>query len=266
MRGDPSVDFARLRLAARSRVAELQHVLMNFARLRLAARSAFGAACGLIQAIALPRRQRSVAGFTLLEVMAAVALLGTVYTVLGSAGIQGLQHEGEARRRIEASLIADALLADLEASADAGQLPQPGKEERREGDFAVEIEIAPTDLPVPDDPNPLPAPAIGGAQPSGLGGKTSGLPPALSASLLRGDGRAPSPLRRITLRVGWSEGSGERSVVRTTYALDAQAAQGALDALDAAASAAAAAAAPAGPANPQAPQTIPPTTARPPVR
>ena len=177
--------------------------------------------------------------------MAAVALLGTAYTVLGGAGIQGLRHEGESRRRIQASLLADALLAELEASADAGQVAQPGKEERREGDFAMEIEIAPLDLQVPDDPNPLPAPGAGGAR-SGLGGKPSGVPDALSASLLHGDGRTASPLRRITVRVGWSEGWGDRSVVRTTYALDVQSAKSALDALDATAAAAAATAAPAG--------------------
>ena len=41
-------------------------------------------------------------GFTLLEVLASVAILGIAYITLGSSGIQGLQHEGEARRRLEA--------------------------------------------------------------------------------------------------------------------------------------------------------------------
>ena len=194
------------------------------------------------QAISAPRRRRGGRAFTLLEVMAAVALLGTVYTVLGGAGIQGLQHEGESRRRIQASLIADALLAELETSADAGQVAQPGKEERQQGPFTVQIEVAPLDLEVPDDPNPLPQATVGG-QPSGLGGKASSLPEALSGSLLHGEAGSPSPLRRITLRVGWNEGWGDRSVVRTTYALDAQAAQKVLAALDANAAAAAATAA-----------------------
>jgi prepilin-type N-terminal cleavage/methylation domain-containing protein len=252
------MNFARLRLAARS-LRSLAGILpsvllprrwrggrvlscgasVDFARLRLAARGAEGAACGMLQAIGLPRRPRSAPGFTLLEVMAAVALLGTVYTVLGGAGIQGLQHEGESRRRIQGSLIADAMLAELEASADAGQVAQPGKQERRQGDFTVEIEIAPLDLSVPDDPNPLPEPPIGG--------KPANLPDALSASLLRSDGRTPSPLRRITVRVGWTEGWGDRSVVRTTYALDTQSVKSELDALDQAA-------APPTQAAPQAPQ------------
>ena len=208
------------------------------------------------------RGDTSRGGFTLLEVMAAVALLGTVYTVLGGAGIQGLQHEGESRRRIQASLVADMLLAELEAGADAGQLPPPGKEERHRDPFTVQIEVAPLDLTVPDDPNPLPQPAVGGAQTSGLGGNPSSLPKELASSLLHGEGNTPSPLRRITVRVGWTEGWGDRSVVRTTYALDAQAAQQVLSALDASAAAAApAAAAPAvgvpgqPAAQPQAPQT-----------
>ena len=193
-------------------------------------------------------------GFTLLEVMAAVALLGTVYTVLGGAGIQGLQHEGESRRRIQASLLADALLAEIEGSIDAGRVAEAGKQQSREGDFAVEIEVAPLDLVLPDDPNPLPAPP----QSSGLGGKQPNIPDALSASLLHGDGRSPSPLRRVTVRVAWTEGWGDRSVVRTTYAFDAESVRDELAALDQTAPAAA-------PGQPgvQAPQTTAPQSANP---
>ena len=35
-------------------------------------------------------------GFTLLEVLAAVAILGIAYIALGSSGIQGLQHDQQA--------------------------------------------------------------------------------------------------------------------------------------------------------------------------
>jgi len=219
---------------------------VDFARLRLAAR-ALRALAGMIQSIRLPRNGRPRLGFTLLEVMAAVALLGTAYTVLGGAGIQGLQHEGESRRRIQASLLADALLAELEASADTGLVAQPGKDQRHEGEFTVEIEVAPLDLVVPDDPNPLPAVAIGGSQPTGaqpnasqpsqLGGKQSNVPDALAASLIHGEGRSVSPLRRITVTVGWTEGWGDRSVVRTTYAFDAESVKSELEALDGTASA-----------------------------
>jgi len=173
------------------------------------------------------------AAFTLLEVMAAVALLGGVYTVLGGAGIQGLQHEGESRRRIEASLIADQLLAGLETSLDAGTVPPVGTDERQEGVYRIATEIAPLDLAVPDDPAPLQG-LGGGAQQSGLGGKPSNLPAALSQSFLHGSGRAPSPIRRITVRVAWTEGWGERSVTRTTFGFDAESVQGAVSALAAA--------------------------------
>jgi len=169
--------------------------------------------------------------------MAAVALLGTVYTVLGGAGIQGLQHEGESRRRIQASMVADMLLAELEASADAGQVPQPGKEEHGQDQFTVQIEVAPLDLTVPDDPNPLPQSGIGGAQTSGLNGSPSSLPKELASSLIHGEGRSVSPLRRITVTVGWTEGWGDRSVVRTTYAFDAESVKSELEALDGTASA-----------------------------
>src|SRR5262249_43039100 len=150
------------------------------------------------------------------------------------------------------------LVAEREAGADAGQVPPPGKEEHGQGDFTVQIEVAPLDLVVPDDPNPLPQSGIGGNQTGGLNGNQSSLPKDLASSLIHGEGNSPSPLRRITVRVGWNEGWGDRSVVRTTYALDAQAAQRVLAALDASAPPAAAATAPAAPgkANPQqTPQT-----------
>jgi prepilin-type N-terminal cleavage/methylation domain-containing protein len=169
----------------------------------------------------------SSAGFTLLEVMAAVALLGAVYTVLGGAGIQGLQHEGESRRRIEASLIADQLIAGLETSIDAGTVPPVGKDERQEGVYRIATEVAPLDLVVPDDPAPLQG--LGGGGQSGLGG--SNLPAALSQSLLKGSSRAPSPIRRITLRISWTEGWGERSVTRTTFGFDAESVQAEVSAL-----------------------------------
>jgi prepilin-type N-terminal cleavage/methylation domain-containing protein len=179
-------------------------------------------------------------GFTLLEVLAAVALLALAFAPLSGAHIQGLQHEGESLRRIQASLIADQLLAELEASIDAGEVPQPGKQDRSDGDFAIATEVAALDLEVPDDDAATAAPGSAAPQ-TGLGGKPANrLPDVLSASLLRGSGRTASPIRRVTLRVTWTEGWGERSVTRTTYAFDAQAVQGEIAALDAIAQATAA--------------------------
>ena len=51
-------------------------------------------------------------GFTLLEVMAAVLVLGLLYTVLASAAMRGLRSEGTDRRRADAEMIADRELTD----------------------------------------------------------------------------------------------------------------------------------------------------------
>jgi prepilin-type N-terminal cleavage/methylation domain-containing protein len=107
-------------------------------------------------------------GFTLLEVLAAVVVLGLAYVALGSSGIQGLQHEGEARRRLGASLLADAALGDIEANVEAGGAPPLGQDETDQGDYRVTVEVAPYSVVIPDE-----APADGkrlGRAKSRLGG------------------------------------------------------------------------------------------------
>ena len=65
-------------------------------------------------------RQR---GFTLLEVLAAVAILGILYVVLADVAMQGLLSEGRSRRRLEASLLADQALSDIEIEMASGGPP-----------------------------------------------------------------------------------------------------------------------------------------------
>ncbi len=62
---------------------------------------------------------RSTPAFTLLEVLAAVAILGIVYVVLADVAMQGLFAEGRAKRRLEASLKADLHLSELEVEIEA---------------------------------------------------------------------------------------------------------------------------------------------------
>ncbi len=62
--------------------------------------------------------RRAERGLTLLEVLAAVAVLGLLYTVLASAAVQGLRSEGESRRRLEASLLMDEQLVQIRIRLD----------------------------------------------------------------------------------------------------------------------------------------------------
>ena len=53
-------------------------------------------------------------GFTLIEVLGAVAILAILYTTLATVAIRGLRSEGESRRMLEASLLADWQLSEFE--------------------------------------------------------------------------------------------------------------------------------------------------------
>jgi hypothetical protein len=139
-------------------------------------------------------------------VLAAVAILGIVYTLLADWAIQGLMAEGEAQRRLEASLLADRRLSQLEATIEAGAAPPLGVTEAEEEGFTLKVEVVPLDL------------ALAG----------------LKSEPMRTNGREePSLLRRIDVRVSWTEGTGERAVGRTTFAFDRESARPLLEQLDA---------------------------------
>jgi prepilin-type N-terminal cleavage/methylation domain-containing protein len=171
-------------------------------------------------------------GFTLLEVLAAVAILGIAYITLGSSGIQGLQHEGEAKRRLQASLLADSAIAEIEMQIEAGIAPPLGQDELEVDGFMIETEVAPFSIDIPEETDES-GKRIGNAR-SRLGGSDAAPQPLIEGpSLLGGGGPgAPSPLRRIDVRVGWSEGFAERSVTRTTFGLDREAAGPTIDAIE----------------------------------
>jgi type II secretory pathway pseudopilin PulG len=154
------------------------------------------------------RRARRAGAFTLFEVMAAVLVLGMLYTVLANAAMQGLYSEGETRRRLEASLIADRALAEIELQLSLGQTPPSGSAEQEEDPYLVSVTVQPFDptvLLVP--PEPGEAAPRASAQPT----ETLLAPPSSGS-----EGR----LRRIDVRVSWPESGQERSVGRTTFAFD----------------------------------------------
>ena len=143
---------------------------------------------------------RACRGFSLLEVMAATALLGLLYAVLGRVAIQGLGAAGESMRRMEASLLADQVLSDLEIEMSLGTAPPIGEREYEEGAWLVRVRVAAFDPPL--------------AAVTSEGDKGPG--PLFSTTA----GPAASPLRSVEVEVSWIEGAAERSVSRTTYALD----------------------------------------------
>jgi prepilin-type N-terminal cleavage/methylation domain-containing protein len=160
-------------------------------------------------------------GFTLLEVLVAVALLGLVVSVLAGSAIQGMSYEGDDSRRTRASLLADRALWQIEAALKLGAPPQPSHEESQEGEeFRILVDVQPLDLsqgglgallaPAPEGPGaatPAPAPTSDGA----------------AAPVLM-------PLYQVFVRVSWIEGLRELEVTRSTFAFDGSAAAQALGA------------------------------------
>ena len=140
--------------------------------------------------------------FTLLEVLAAVAILGILYTVLAGAAMDGLIAEGTNKRRLEASLLADRQLAELELQLDARIVPPVGEEKFEIGDFRVAIVVEPYDLILPEL-------------------QTGSRQAAPLLADLTTDGR--SPLRQIQVSVAWFEAHVEHQVLRISFAFDADA-------------------------------------------
>jgi len=159
-----------------------------------------------------PRRPRGgAAGFTLLEVLGAVAIIGVAFTLLARANIEGLRAEGTAHRQLEASLLADRTLALLEAQLQDGTAPELGSREDLVEGYRVEVEVTPLEVDLPPLAEPVPP---------GFAGEDSG--PSLLAPADRG---APALLRRVRIEVAWAEGTAERSVLRETLVFDVAGAQ-----------------------------------------
>jgi len=148
----------------------------------------------------------------LLEVLAAVALVGLLYTELARAAMQSLRAEGEAERRLQAMFVAEQILQEIEEQALLGTAPPIGHQESERDEFRVVIDVNPLDVMAPlaasntDTRNPL-------LQYNG--------PSLLTPQRFSGD----PPLRRIDFSVAWQEGVIERSIRRTTFALDRTAAE-----------------------------------------
>ena len=150
-------------------------------------------------------------GFTLLEVLVAVALLGLVVSVLAGSAIQGMSYEGDALRRLRASLLADQTLWQIESALRLGAPPQAAHQESEtEDEFRITLDVQPLDL-AQAGLGALAAPA------SETGGGEAAAPAAASNAALL-------PLFQIFVRVAWTEGLVEQEVTRSSFAFDATAA------------------------------------------
>jgi prepilin-type N-terminal cleavage/methylation domain-containing protein len=154
-------------------------------------------------------------GFTLLEVLVAVALLGIVVSVLARSAIEGMSYEGDATRRTRASLLADRALWGVEASLELAP-PKPLHEESEVGEeFRVTVDVQPIEL----GPAGLDAllPPVEKSGPGRVASREAPKAPVVGLALFR-----------ILVRVAWVEGLRELEVTRSSFAYDASAAAEAL--------------------------------------
>jgi len=173
------------------------------------------------------RRRPAQAGLTLLEVLGAVALLGILYTALAGSAIEGLRSEGESRRRLEASLLADDRLAEIELSLTSGVAPPIGTDEQEVDGFTVATEVRPFELPQ------WPEADAARAEPTSLAAKRAAERAKDAPSLFappRG-ATAPAALLSLDVVVRWEEGIFKREVRRTTYAVDSTVVEAAFESL-----------------------------------
>jgi hypothetical protein len=144
-------------------------------------------------------------GFTLIEVMGAVLVLGLLFTWLASVAMVALRTEGTDRRRADADLIADLELSTIEAFVSTGQMPEDGRSERDEDPYRVRVEIAPID--------------VLSLLPAALAKDIAQERDPRAPSVLR-DERGESRVRRVSVVVEWDEAGEPAQVERTTYAYD----------------------------------------------
>jgi len=156
------------------------------------------------------------AAFTLIEVLAAVAVLGILFTVLARSAAQGLRAEGESRRRMEATLLAELTLQELSDPSEEEDVaaPPPGIAEFEEEGFLVTVEVTNTQI----------APVLAAVAPE-EDPRLRRRPGAEAEEERRGflqdpDPRRDDPLRTVLVRVSWDDGIFERSVVRRSFAFD----------------------------------------------
>lgn len=158
--------------------------------------------------------KRDSAAFTLLEVMAAVAIVAIVFTTLARVANEGLRSQGVSKRRLEASLIADHEVSKFDFQFGIGNVaPEIGESTSEQDQFSITISVTPFD--------------VASAIPEGGFGDTDPEKKATFTGVLGDD---VSPVRAIEIAVTWQEGADEYRVIRNTFGIDRAALQSITDA------------------------------------
>ena len=159
----------------------------------------------------MAERNAANAGFTLFEVLGAVAIMGISYALLATVAVQSVRSIGESQRRIQASMMADDQLAEIELAAEIGQPIELRDEEFDEEPFLVRVEVLDMEELYP---------------PQGDVSQANNLIEYLAAESagafaeLRQSNFLLGYLREIHVTVSWMEGIDEKVVTRTAFIYD----------------------------------------------
>jgi prepilin-type N-terminal cleavage/methylation domain-containing protein len=134
------------------------------------------------------RRSR---GFSFLEILVALAILGSAFTVLLSAQASAVRKQAYARHLMTATLLARELLTEIETGRELTNESQDFGEEFP--GYAWEIQVEPANLPI-----------------DMAMGSSPGAP---------GFGLAPDLLKEVRIRVTWPEGGRTGSTELIFYAV-----------------------------------------------
>ncbi|MBW2423984.1 MAG: type II secretion system protein [Deltaproteobacteria bacterium] len=163
---------------------------------------------------------RHARGLTLLEVLAAFLIFTMVFTVLMGSSQTAVHSQGLAHRRLEANLLADQVLADLEVQMQMRTTPIL-PDSLSSDPFEIEV----TEAGFGPDPGDDPSAALGG--PGELDLASADVISLLALEMPE----AAKFLRRYDVEVRWQEAEGPERVRRTTFAFDWESASAELAAL-----------------------------------
>jgi prepilin-type N-terminal cleavage/methylation domain-containing protein len=154
--------------------------------------------------------KRRLQGFTLLEVLAAVAILAIWYVVIAAVATDGLRKQGISIRSMEASEIASRIISEIEATTLDGSAPEHLDEESEEGNFSVRVLVLPFDFAGSEDADPVSEP---------------GTDPDLKTLLKTEMPGFTRHMVSIHVNVSWPEGQARRAVNRTSFAFNLETAR-----------------------------------------
>lgn len=188
--------------------------------------------------IRAPQARRRARGLTLLEVLAATLIFALVMTVLIGTSTTAVHRAGLSARRLEANVVADAVVADLEIQMRKQVAPVVERTEwevqgatedekytiRLQNRTIQEALAAPAqtvaDQVAAAAGNPAPVPALPAPGATRIGG-AGGIGTMLAGELPE----VAKHLRQYDIEVAWVGADGPESITRTTFAFDWEAAR-----------------------------------------